>query len=177
MTARDYKDGHDAGLVMSFKPSHYTRGKDGAPSDVFPPLSADADKGDQDPVVAFNWQSGGDCRQNPTEERMDALSVGQVPAVAIQGGENHGGKKQLGPGIDESGTMYTLGCREVHGISTPTIPRRLTSTECERLQGFPDGHTAVDGMKDGPRYRMMGNAVTVNVVEWIGQKIVEAGGR
>jgi DNA (cytosine-5)-methyltransferase 1 len=37
--------------AMAFKASHYTRGKDGAPSEVFPPLSADADKGDQDPVV------------------------------------------------------------------------------------------------------------------------------
>lgn len=37
--------------VLSFKPSHYTRGKDGAPSSIVPPLSADADKGDQDPVV------------------------------------------------------------------------------------------------------------------------------
>lgn len=37
--------------AVAFKASHYTRGKDGAPSDVHPPLTADADKGDQDPVV------------------------------------------------------------------------------------------------------------------------------
>jgi len=54
------------------------------------------------------------------------------------------------------------------------IPRRLTPRECERLQGFPDDWTAVDGMKDGPRYRMMGNAVTVPVVTWIGRRIMEA---
>jgi DNA (cytosine-5)-methyltransferase 1 len=34
-----------------FKESHYTRGKDGAPSDVVPPLTAEADKGDQDNLV------------------------------------------------------------------------------------------------------------------------------
>ena len=39
-------------LAVAFKPSHYTRGKDGKPSEVTPPLSADADKGDQDTVVA-----------------------------------------------------------------------------------------------------------------------------
>jgi DNA (cytosine-5)-methyltransferase 1 len=38
-------------LVTVFKPSHFTRGKDGAPDDRAPPLSADADKGDQDPVL------------------------------------------------------------------------------------------------------------------------------
>lgn len=35
----------------AFKPSYYTRGKDGAPSETHPPKEADADKGDQDPVV------------------------------------------------------------------------------------------------------------------------------
>lgn len=46
-------DGGGAGMptAMVFKPSHYTRGKDGAPSETHPPLSADADKGDQDPVI------------------------------------------------------------------------------------------------------------------------------
>jgi site-specific DNA-cytosine methylase len=38
--------------AVAFKASHYTRGKDGAPSDVAAPLSADADKGDQDTLVA-----------------------------------------------------------------------------------------------------------------------------
>jgi DNA (cytosine-5)-methyltransferase 1 len=37
--------------AVAFKPSHYTRSKDGAPSEVHPPKEADADKGDQDPVI------------------------------------------------------------------------------------------------------------------------------
>jgi DNA (cytosine-5)-methyltransferase 1 len=50
--------------AVAFKPSHYTRGKDGKPDEVAPPLSADADKGDQDTLVmrqsiGFNWQNGG----------------------------------------------------------------------------------------------------------------------
>ena len=51
--------------------------------------------------------------------------------------------------------------------------RRLTPTECERLQGFPDGWTAVNGMSDAARYYMLGNAVCVLVAEWIGRRIVE----
>ena len=47
--------------------------------------------------------------------------------------------------------------------------RRLTPTECERLQGFPDGWT--EGVSDTQRYKMMGNAVTVNVVEYIVKNI------
>lgn len=49
-------------IAQAFKPSHYTRGKDGAPSDIAAPLQVEADKGDQDPVVlasTFDWQQGG----------------------------------------------------------------------------------------------------------------------
>jgi DNA (cytosine-5)-methyltransferase 1 len=48
--------------------------------------------------------------------------------------------------------------------ATSTV-RRLTPTECERLQGFPDGWT--EGQADSHRYKQMGNAVAVPVVEWI----------
>lgn len=40
--------------------------------------------------------------------------------------------------------------------------RRLTPTECERLQGFPD--TWTEGLSDSQRYKTLGNAVTSNVV-------------
>jgi len=44
-----YRDG--AGSAQAFKASHFTRGKDGAPSEVYPPLTKEADKGDQDPLL------------------------------------------------------------------------------------------------------------------------------
>lgn len=47
--------------------------------------------------------------------------------------------------------------------------RRLTTTECERMQGFPDGWTA--RFSDTVRYRMLGNAVCVNVAEWIARRM------
>jgi len=57
----------------------------------------------------------------------------------------------------------------VQKLSERSSVRRLTPTECERLQGFPDGWT--DGQADSHRYKQMGNAVTVNVAEWIGKRI------
>ena len=73
-------------------------------------------------------------------------------------------------------------------IATPMVVRRLTPTECERLQGFPDDWTKYKQMvelegnewvkvelmqeqADGPRYRQLGNAVTVNVAKWIGLQL------
>ena len=49
--------------------------------------------------------------------------------------------------------------------------RRLTPLECERLQGFPDGWT--EGVSDTQRYKVLGNAVTVNVIEAIGRQLIE----
>jgi len=59
--------------------------------------------------------------------------------------------------------------------------RRLTPVECERLQGFPDNWTRTGREKDGgdeeisdtQRYKMMGNAVTVNVIEDIVESWME----
>jgi DNA (cytosine-5)-methyltransferase 1 len=47
--------------------------------------------------------------------------------------------------------------------------RYLTPLEWERLQGFPDGWT--DGLSDRARYNQMGNAVTVNVAEWVAKRM------
>ena len=51
--------------------------------------------------------------------------------------------------------------------------RRLTPMECERLQGFPDGWT--DEQADSHRYKQMGNAVAVPVVEFLIKRLVELG--
>lgn len=56
--------------------------------------------------------------------------------------------------------------------------RRLMPVECERLQGFPDGWTDIEWngkpAADSRRYAAMGDAVTVNVAEWIGTRMLSA---
>ena len=52
--------------------------------------------------------------------------------------------------------------------------RRLTPTECERLQSFPDDWT--EGISDTQRYKCLGNAVTVNVIQAIMEKLLNARG-
>lgn len=63
--------------------------------------------------------------------------------------------------------------REGNGMAAQieSVVRRLTPTECERLQGFPDGWT--DIQSDTHRYKQMGNAVAVPVVEWLVSNLVE----
>ena len=63
------------------------------------------------------------------------------------------------------------GMKQTSYVAAHSTVRRLTPTEAERLQAFPDGWTG--GQADSPRYRQLGNAVTVNVAEWIGRRIME----
>lgn len=83
---------------------------------------------------------------------------------------------------------YTPGCSTLraqggdHGgssenlvVSTkrryPLLIRRLTPLECERLQGFPDGWTAIAGASDSARYKALGNSVAIPCVEFVLQGI------
>ncbi len=63
-------------------------------------------------------------------------------------------------------------------IQNEMAVRRLTPVECERLQGFPDGYTAIpwrnkpiDECPDGPRYKALGNSMAVPCMRFIGLRI------
>lgn len=84
--------------------------------------------------------------------------------------------------VMQDGTVGTLR-RETHGhepvVMQQMAVRRLTPTECERLQGFPDGYTNIPWRKqpespDGPRYKALGNSMAVPVMKWIGRRIKNA---
>jgi site-specific DNA-cytosine methylase len=86
-----------------------------------------------------------------------------------------------GFGFKGDGNSETLQAHNPSGVLDNTAQvRRLTPMECERLQGFPDGWTShrIDEKRglieqaDSSRYRQMGNAVAVPVVEWIIERIV-----
>jgi DNA (cytosine-5)-methyltransferase 1 len=63
---------------------------------------------------------------------------------------------------------WTLGTSTDFGIREGMRIRKLTPKECERLQGFPDDWTIGS---DTQRYKQCGNAVTVNVVEYIAKEL------
>ena len=76
---------------------------------------------------------------------------------------------EVTPTLDKSKTPAVMNDLQV---------RRLTPTECERLQGFPDNYTqiewrnkAAEECPDGPRYKAMGNSMAVPVMRWIGERI------
>ncbi len=94
--------------------------------------------------------------------------------------KDHGADAQEGV----APTLRAIGHSESHAnaggqlaVVTDWRVRRLMPVECERLQGFPDGYTAIryrgKEAADGPRYKALGNSMAVNVMRWIGQRIAE----
>ena len=67
--------------------------------------------------------------------------------------------------INQTLRKGNAGIDHTGGVIENAVVRRLTPIECERLQGFPDNWT--EGQADTNRYKQMGNAVAVPVVEWI----------
>ena len=68
--------------------------------------------------------------------------------------------------------------RDPMAVATGLSVRRLTPTECERLQGFPDNFTQIpyrnkpaEKCPDGPRYKALGNSMAVPCMAWIGERI------
>jgi DNA (cytosine-5)-methyltransferase 1 len=74
---------------------------------------------------------------------------------------------------DKTGPLDT--CGFTMGVQQATAVRRLMPVECERLQGFKDGHTAImwrgKPAADGPRYNALGNSWAVNCARWLGRRI------
>jgi len=117
---------------------------------------------------------------------FDGTNGNNTPGVAypIDDGREIS-KFQNGLGIgNENSPAYTLDTASHSSVALPNYltVRRLTPKECERLQGFPDNWTLekIDQkgnlveQKDSARYKQCGNAVTVSVVQWIMERLVEA---
>ncbi|MBA7691035.1 Modification methylase HhaI [subsurface metagenome] len=79
--------------------------------------------------------------------------------------------KAVGGGQGAKTGLYQVGeLKQKRKIIKNIKIRRLTPIECERLQGFPDNFT--EGVSDTQRYKMLGNAVTTNVITEIGRKLL-----
>jgi DNA (cytosine-5)-methyltransferase 1 len=121
------------------------------------------------PVVGTLCNSG---RAAGSATQQDA-ETGLLIPVAIQEDNQNGvtmrntvgSLRADAPGTQPGGSLIAFTC----GV------RRLMPVEAERLQGFPDGYTAITfrgkPAADDPRYRAIGNSMAVPVMRWIGRRI------
>jgi DNA (cytosine-5)-methyltransferase 1 len=130
--------------AVAFQPGNLSRQAGAEPSTEVFPTLGAATLGDQFPHVAF----GVDCRN---------LYENDESSATIQAKPNGG-----------QSLNYINPVRQGYAV------RRLTPTECLRLQGYPDWWLDVEGMSDSAKYRAIGNSVAIPCVEYVLGGIVEA---
>jgi DNA (cytosine-5)-methyltransferase 1 len=163
MKARDYKDATDLVLTPAL--------------DTLPIFG-----------IPGNWigrapQNGGNAVEpmlnvSPCQTATDRHAVAYATTVLAFAQNSRDEVRLIGGDGQISGALAAQpGMKQTTYISfTDTLAvRRLTPTECERLQGFPDGHTAVPHRgkpaADGPRYKALGNSMAVPCMRFIGERI------
>lgn len=142
--------------------------------------------------------------QDATETNDTSAQIADTYTLKVRQGTGNGGKgalvhKDMLSTLNASykpvlfcraGNHAKAGCHKdiaptlsAHAAKEPPLislmpPRHLTPLECERLQGFPDGWTAVKDsggklLSDTRRYKMLGNSMAVPVMRWIGSRILQ----
>ena len=122
----------------------------------------------QPPAVCYDMRDNGDGKTSNTLTGDHAnRPTDYTPVVCVNAREDP---------IAISGKSLPLGAKDTGHVMVydPSV-RRLTPTECERLQGFPDDWTQVPYRNkpaaDGPRYKALGNAMAVPLIRWLGERI------
>ena len=151
----------------------------------------------QDVAGTLAASSGGSDENDAADGRL-------IPVVVAMRGRDHGTTAELtgdvmtalrtgGGGGDKAHVLAPLAFHarqdpdsgpithplDTDGTSIAVLAnwrvRRLTPTECEKLQGFPEDFTAITfkgkPAADGPRYRALGNSMAVPVLRWIGERV------
>jgi DNA (cytosine-5)-methyltransferase 1 len=184
----------DSQTVIAFQPGNLTRGKGSPPSETVSPALMAENDGDLKQCVAFraSGQEGFTPSEvSPPIAATDGGGAG-VPTAFFLHSQNCEAMKKNGPGpaggpaeiartLDRNGALAAGQGGNVVLNPNRRRVRRLTPTECERLQGFPDRWTLLALLenqvevkqKDSPRYKQLGNAVTQNVARWIGRRIMK----
>lgn len=124
-------------------------------------------------VVGFKSGQGSDAGSLGASEHvaptLNSNDGGNKPAVAFA--ENRRGELRESPVTDSVKVGGGKPGQGYQAVREGLAVRRLTPTECERLQGFPDGYTDIPGASDSGRYKALGNSMAVPVMRWIGERI------
>jgi DNA (cytosine-5)-methyltransferase 1 len=182
ITSNPYGD-HEAREGLLVATAYRTTGNDGVyeTGDLGGALTTTTDPNAQ--IVAFSSKDHGADAMSDLSPTLRAgghdgshANAGVPPAIAFQdrfrGDDGRGYSRTPPVSLDVVGSLETV--KPWH-VATAWAVRRLTPTECHRLQGFPDDHTAITyrgkPAADGPQYKALGNSMAVPCVAWIMDRI------
>jgi DNA (cytosine-5)-methyltransferase 1 len=126
------------GQAVAFKASHYTRDKDGRAAESGGTISADADRGDQDPIILAPTLS---ASNNPSRSPQSAEVTAQVAAAYAE----------------------TMRVRRL----TPRECERLMSWPDDWTAVGVKENGKSYRLADGPRYRLCGNGIASVSLVWL----------
>ena len=143
------------GSAIAFRPNQGPSARGSGASALVVPTLAAVSGGNRTPAVAYTHALAADLRHGTLADVASTLQVGPASGWSL-----HAQPVTVHP--DGAGRH---------------VVRRLSVLECERLQGLDDGWThgaRLNGtpLRDGDRYRLVGNAWSVPVVAWILERLL-----
>ena len=129
------------------------------------------DMGDTCQTVIARWGTGGN-NQPLVQQKNDPKIFQQNQRDEV---------RYIGEDGNISGALSSdSGAKQTNYVHENSVIRRLTPVECERLQGFPDNYTQIpwkgkvkEDCPDSHRYKALGNAIAVPVIQFLGKNIVD----
>ena len=129
------------------------------------------DMGDTCQTVIARWGTGGN-NQPLVQQKNDPKIFQQNQRDEV---------RYIGEDGNISGALSSdSGAKQTNYVHENSVIRRLTPVECERLQGFPDNYTQIpwkgkvkEDCPDSHRYKALGNAMAVPVIQFLGRNIVD----
>lgn len=137
------------------------------------------------PAIAFSCKDHGADAADDLAPTLRAMGHGESHAnaggqVAVAFAQNSRDEVRLqgGDGQIVGAPAAEPGMKQTTYIQQGWAVRRLTPTECARLQGFPDHHSRIawrgkpaEDCPDGPQYKTYGNSMAVKVMRWLGGRL------
>jgi site-specific DNA-cytosine methylase len=115
-------------------------------------------------TIDFGAENSASQGDGVSEDIVATLDKRKIPAVCFEANMSF-------QTPDQSGVNPKLTRQHHASVCVENDVRRLTPTECHRLQGFPDDHCAITyrgkPAADGPQYKALGNSMAVPVIRWI----------
>ena len=167
--------------VAIYDMTHADEGMRPVKDGIVPTLNARMGTGGNQVPVVHSYCVAGNTIDRKTENGGNGKGVLEEAAYTLNTVDRHAVAEIYGAksfSEYEKGQVATLraaggslgGGSENLALSH-SIVRRLTPTECERLQGLPDGYTA--GGSDTARYKALGNGMAQPCADYVIRRIVE----
>ena len=183
----DTGSGDNETKVLQVFENHPNSSRVTGPVDVCPTITARCGTGGGNvPFALSSFNSNGLKNGNPNAGCAKETNIAKTIDASIPNPAKHqGGVAIVSPTLTQckgsKGGCSDEAIAEITAIQSATNSfaiRRLTVTECERLQGFSDNYTKIsynnkpdDKCPDSHRYKALGNSMAVPCIAWLGKRI------